>query len=444
MSAKVFELQQAIKQQSEDLREELAELQRWEDEVKVKGRDKNGLKSDPTLPPIRGTAPPPTQTTKSTPKEDPAVVAKEQGNEYFRRCQYDDAVRMYTKGIEADPTGKTAAILLSNRAMSYLKLQNWASAEEDATNCILLDKTNAKGFYRRALARKARANYAGARSDLETALVLSPGDTETQRELSVVSQHLRSKQSSESHPSSSSQPQKKKSLVIEEVEDDEEVAATEPEPARDKQPQSTSASSSHVEQHALQAVDAPNKEAPPQAKPVVEEKRDVPKKPERDTRRYVDPRIEELPDEDTPKKARQNESRPEPLPTKRTFVPTIQKENLRCPKAFSDFEKCFVEISGRADLLDHYLSLIPNATLKSLFGSSMTPEILVAILESCRRVDPAVAKARLTGLCSVSRLDELVMFFEHAEKDLAESVIKHVECAATATEVAGLRKKFQL
>jgi tetratricopeptide (TPR) repeat protein len=164
---RIAEMQAAIQQQSQDLRDEVAELRRWEEAVKKRDellRQKSTAKSlvsdvstlvPESAPPIRGSAPVTSSATASpaAPQRDQTQIYKEQGNDYFRMGQFNDAVRAYTKGIDVDPTSSTMHVLYGNRSMCYLKLKEWALAEKDATTCVQMNRTFTKGFYRRALAR---------------------------------------------------------------------------------------------------------------------------------------------------------------------------------------------------------------------------------------------------------------------------------------------------
>ena len=62
--------------------------------------------------------------------------------------KYVDALAQYTAGIDAHPT----AVLYANRAYTYLKLEEFGSAIEDAELAIALDPGYVKGYYRRGSA----------------------------------------------------------------------------------------------------------------------------------------------------------------------------------------------------------------------------------------------------------------------------------------------------
>ena len=103
---------------------------------------------------------------------------KDLGNDCFKQQKYDEAIAYYTKAIKYDDEDKDVHILYSNRAMAHLKLENWQSAEDDASKCIHHNRTFTKGFFRRALARKNSGKLTDALTDLNTVLVLEPTNKE--------------------------------------------------------------------------------------------------------------------------------------------------------------------------------------------------------------------------------------------------------------------------
>ena len=64
-----------------------------------------------------------------------SVSLKEQGNEAFKKGQYDDALSCYTKALDlsGDIKDTEKANLYKNRAMCYLKVSQHENAVNDAT-----------------------------------------------------------------------------------------------------------------------------------------------------------------------------------------------------------------------------------------------------------------------------------------------------------------------
>jgi tetratricopeptide (TPR) repeat protein len=89
---------------------------------------------------------------------------------------WDDAIDCYTKAIDVysyDP------IFYANRALCFLKKENYIKAESDCTMSITLDKTYVKAYQRRAAAREALNKWEDADSDLVRVLELEPKNKES-------------------------------------------------------------------------------------------------------------------------------------------------------------------------------------------------------------------------------------------------------------------------
>lgn len=121
---------------------------------------------------------------------------KAQGNDFFLKKKFDDALRLYTSAIEnaqsCPPTPeieKSLAILFSNRAQTNLKLESYGLAISDTTTSLTFNSTFAKSFYRRAVAKLAIRDLEGALED-----VISAGKCLNQKDskISSLEKELRS------------------------------------------------------------------------------------------------------------------------------------------------------------------------------------------------------------------------------------------------------------
>lgn len=452
--AAMMDLQMAIRRNAEDLKSELADLDRWEDELaKKEEARKSRVVTEPELPPVRGTAP--AQATEpAKPKVDPIKVAKDEGNEFFRLLKFEEAVRAYTRGINHDPQGSATHVLYANRAMCYIKLQMWDLAEKDATVCTQMNRTFAKAWYRRAIARRAMGKLKDARSDLETVLVLSPGDADAQRELKAVTSQL--VEAEQKTPTSSSQQKpKRKKLVIQEVDDEDEETTPVARPAndaverdrRERQEKDLAAAREAERQRAeARAVEAAK-----------EEKR-------RADARRTHSRVEVLDDEDeadtpqakpaaaaaSPAEQTSESASKRPVhvdPAPRRLPNAGQLSELQAPKTFTEFENTFSDIMKKEpSALSRYLSLIPVVKWKTVFGSNMTPEILVEIFKALRTgANLEVQVQVLCGLATVNRLSEVIMFMDDDDQNSAKSFIDDVRSrAGTSAESDGIAKLLTL
>jgi tetratricopeptide (TPR) repeat protein len=449
----MMEMQSAMRRNADDLRDELADLERWEAEIEAKevGRKKRAP-VDADLPPIRGT-PKTTQPTK--PKEDKVKVAKDEGNEYFRLCKYEEAVRAYTKGINQDPDSSTMHVLYANRAMCYLKLQIWDLAEKDATTCIQMNRTYAKAFYRRALARKALNKLRDARSDLETILVLSPGDAEASAELKTVTSLLVDQEkkfaASATGGGSGAQPAKKaKRLVIQEV-DDEDDEAPAPAVSAPSGPSSVDAAELQREREARHRKDQETAAAAERARAAERKRAAELEEKQRQQQRKANSRVEVIESDDDEDEKRPTHPAPAPKeaspkprhsdPEPRKVVTGLTLDKLVEPKSFIEFENNYNDIMKKEPtLLGAYLNKLPATKWKPVFGSSMTPEILADIFKATLAVELPQAVQALVGVSSLPRLSEVIMFMDSGDQKTGKTAVERALKAASGDETAALKR----
>ena len=95
-------------------------------------------------------------------------AAKNIGNSLYARGSIDEAVSWFSKCLwlihtkrVADISPKLRGILHSNRALAFLKLEKWTSAEDDGTAALDLDAHNTKARYRRAQALMFKGSSEG-------------------------------------------------------------------------------------------------------------------------------------------------------------------------------------------------------------------------------------------------------------------------------------------
>lgn len=419
--------QASIKMQADDLRDELNALSQWEDEINRKDaaiKAKTVLAAD--FPPIRGT-PKTTPSAPKPPRVDPVIDAKEKGNEFFKQGKWEDAISSYTKGIDMDPKSASTHVLYSNRAMCFIKLQKWALAEADASMCIDLNKTFPKGFFRRAVARKALGKLQEARRDLEIVLVLCPGDVEAETEIQSVTKLIKSQTTvtaDQSAASSGGAPTKRK-IVIQEVEDEDEEA-----PNAAEAEEHARRSKSHVEAAKLAKEEMEQQQ---RARAAQEERA-------RQSQRRTNPRVEEV--EDEPSQPQSQQSSPSP-PTSRRQV---SADSLKTPASFNEFERTLNLVRDDDVLLSRFVALLPTAgqDMKKLLGSALSPEQLVDILRGISKLDPPTAAGVFRSLSQVPRLTEVSMFFEKEEKKVAASALAAAQSVLNASERAKIGEMLSM
>lgn len=88
-----------------------------------------------------------------------AVQLKNEGNEYFKKKQYQQAIDKYTEAIKLNSSDVT---FYSNRSACYAALEKWEEAAADGRECIMCDKNFVKGYFRQALGLQNLGNLDGA------------------------------------------------------------------------------------------------------------------------------------------------------------------------------------------------------------------------------------------------------------------------------------------
>lgn len=114
-----------------------------------------------------------------------ALILKEKGNAFLKLERYKEAMICYTKAIKLSAE---TYVLLLNRAQAFLKMEDWARAEQDCSDYISkCSDRNLKAYWRRASARTRMGDISGAQSDFERALVLEPTNSAVKSQLEVKS-----------------------------------------------------------------------------------------------------------------------------------------------------------------------------------------------------------------------------------------------------------------
>lgn len=113
-----------------------------------------------------------------------AQTAKEEGNEFFKKSQYEQAIEAYTQAIAcATPEDGTEllAAVYNNRAACHSQLHHHKKVAEDAGKALELQPNNVKALTRRALALEALEKYKDALADVEKALLIEPSNSPAQQ-----------------------------------------------------------------------------------------------------------------------------------------------------------------------------------------------------------------------------------------------------------------------
>jgi serine/threonine-protein phosphatase 5 len=112
--------------------------------------------------------------------ETKGVECKERGNAALTSGHYNEAVHHYSTALSHLPGN---AIVLSNRALAYIKLENYGLAIQDATHAVGSDPDYPKGYYRRGSAEFALGRTKAARKDFRAVCKLRPRDKDARAKL---------------------------------------------------------------------------------------------------------------------------------------------------------------------------------------------------------------------------------------------------------------------
>ncbi|CED85486.1 translocon at the outer membrane of chloroplasts 64-iii [Phaffia rhodozyma] len=101
--------------------------------------------------------------------QDQAEAAKQKGNDHFKKKEYAESIGCYSHAHILLPS---SAIYPLNRAQAYINLSKFSDAERDCSTSISLDPKNPKAWFRRGIARRSLADWAGSRADFTQVLIL--------------------------------------------------------------------------------------------------------------------------------------------------------------------------------------------------------------------------------------------------------------------------------
>ncbi|KAG6916896.1 hypothetical protein DXG01_004729 [Tephrocybe rancida] len=127
------------------------------------------------------------RAARVTEKEAKSEALKNTGNNLFQGGDYEGAVEAYQEAI--DEYGSTA-VLYSNLAAAYLKLEQYDEAEDAALEALVRDPKMLKARYRRGLARKESGQYTAALADFKAVLKQDSTRSEARVQL-IATQDLR-------------------------------------------------------------------------------------------------------------------------------------------------------------------------------------------------------------------------------------------------------------
>jgi stress-induced-phosphoprotein 1 len=111
---------------------------------------------------------------------------KQQGNDAFKGERFEEAVALYTKAMNADPSSDAFVAIRSNRSAALHAIGRYKESLQDADACVSARPDWLKGHWRRALALDSLGSLDAAVRSLEDALKTEPGNDEVQARLAAT------------------------------------------------------------------------------------------------------------------------------------------------------------------------------------------------------------------------------------------------------------------
>uniref|UniRef100_M4BD15 RNA polymerase II-associated protein 3 n=1 Tax=Hyaloperonospora arabidopsidis (strain Emoy2) TaxID=559515 RepID=M4BD15_HYAAE len=115
-------------------------------------------------------------------------LEKDDGNAHYSCGDYEAAIESYTYCLSWNPHN---AVVLSNRAMAYLKKQEFVRAEDDCTLALEIDPTHVKSYTRRGTARNSLGKHRLALLDFHHAATLDRKSRQIQAQLQSTRELIR-------------------------------------------------------------------------------------------------------------------------------------------------------------------------------------------------------------------------------------------------------------
>lgn len=111
---------------------------------------------------------------------------KQEGNKAFAKLEFKKAAKIYRDAIKLAPGNP---ILYSNRALCFIRLQDWDRALKDCNDGLKLegdDKTKTKLYYRKGLVLKEVGNFRAAKECFLLTVQLDPKNTAAHKEINTI------------------------------------------------------------------------------------------------------------------------------------------------------------------------------------------------------------------------------------------------------------------
>ncbi|TPX61699.1 hypothetical protein PhCBS80983_g00938 [Powellomyces hirtus] len=318
--------------------------------------------------------------------QEQSLVEKEKGNAWFKKADYKRAVSCYTRSIQLD---RNNPILPVNRAMAYLKLSNWMQNMSKRSGDVVLPVENLENLQNpRKRALVLVPTNKAVRDDLSKLL-----DQTSQMSVESRAKHAR-------EPEETARPLRRR-LEIEEVGDEESRPII-----------------MDFEPHKPSEAATSSLPSPSAKKPVIS----VLKSPKVDAAKA--PR-DKMPSSDV-QESKPSETRVE-IP-KLSSAPNLATGSFAIPKTMYEFERDWKSIKNDTAMLYGYLKAINPDNYLKIFKNSLESDYLIKILLVMQQHAPEhnEADAAYLSMRALSRLPRFgmtLMFLSKREKQVIRDLI---------------------
>jgi stress-induced-phosphoprotein 1 len=105
----------------------------------------------------------------------PSVSAKLEGNEYYKKGLFPEAIECYTRSLALATDNQEKIDCLNNRAACQYQLRSFKQVIIDSTEVIDLDPNNVKALLKRGLSYESLEKIDQALEDMRKLQIISPG-----------------------------------------------------------------------------------------------------------------------------------------------------------------------------------------------------------------------------------------------------------------------------
>ena len=103
---------------------------------------------------------------------------KEKGNQAIKESNFDESIKIYDEALLVDPNNKKLnSVILSNRALAYVKKKEYKKAMEDVNLSIELNEQYFRAYLRRADIKMKQGEFDSAVADYNRVKELDPSQS---------------------------------------------------------------------------------------------------------------------------------------------------------------------------------------------------------------------------------------------------------------------------